>query len=74
MKRFAAIDLFAGAGGMSLGAQLAGIDVVLAVEADPYAAKTYAANHANTTVFNDDVRRLNRLAVPSCGYLDRKLL
>lgn len=36
-----AIDLFAGAGGMSSGAKLAGIDVKLAVQRDPYAANTF---------------------------------
>jgi DNA (cytosine-5)-methyltransferase 1 len=51
-------DLFAGAGGMSLGAALAGINVALAVEIDPHAAKTYSANHPGTTVFNGDIRRL----------------
>lgn len=51
-------DLFAGAGGMSLGARWAGIKIALAVEIDPHAAKTYSANHPGTKVFNDDIRRL----------------
>ena len=59
MARFVAVDLFAGAGGMSLGAQLAGIHIALAVESDPHAAKTYAANHPGTAVFDDDIRRLS---------------
>ncbi len=58
MKRFVAIDLFSGAGGMSLGARWAGVDVALAVECDPHAAKTYSANHPGTTVFSDDIRKL----------------
>ena len=53
------IDLFAGAGGMSLGAKAAGIDVQLAVESDPYAAQTYAANHRTTSLFASDIRTLN---------------
>lgn len=60
MARFVGVDLFAGAGGMSLGAQLAGIHVALAVESDPHAAKTYAASHPGTTVFTADIRRLSR--------------
>jgi DNA (cytosine-5)-methyltransferase 1 len=52
------VDLFAGAGGMSLGAVAAGIRVVLAVEADVHAARTYAWNHPGTRVFNNDIRRL----------------
>ena len=59
MARFVAVDLFSGAGGMSLGARLAGIHVTLAVESDPHAARTYAANHPRTALFNDDIRRLS---------------
>ncbi len=56
-----AVDLFAGAGGLSLGARLAGIDVIAAVEKDADAARTYSRNHPNTTVLCDDVRRLSSL-------------
>ena len=52
------IDLFAGAGGMSLGASQAGIAVELAVESDPHAAETYARNHQATQLFVDDIRSL----------------
>jgi len=52
------IDLFAGAGGMSLGAIQAGIEVSLAVEADIHAALTYARNHPRVRLFNDDIRKL----------------
>ena len=41
-----AVALFAGAGGMSLYAFMAGIDVRLAIEIDPRAARTYAYNDA----------------------------
>jgi DNA (cytosine-5)-methyltransferase 1 len=39
-----AVDLFAGCGGISLGAQLAGVEVIGAVELDPIAARTHALN------------------------------
>ena len=39
------VDLFCGAGGMTLGAKLAGIHVSFAVESDAHAAATYALNH-----------------------------
>lgn len=52
------IDLFSGAGGMSLGAVQAGIGVALAVESDPYAARTYSKNHPNTKVYGNDIRGL----------------
>jgi DNA (cytosine-5)-methyltransferase 1 len=54
------IDLFSGAGGMSLGAKLAGVDVQLAVENDPHAAKTYKHNHPTTKIYRGDVRRLSK--------------
>lgn len=49
------IELFSGSGGMSLGAQQAGIDTKIAVEIDYYAAQTYAANHKGTTVVVDNI-------------------
>jgi DNA (cytosine-5)-methyltransferase 1 len=53
-----AVDIFSGAGGMSLGAINAGIKVELAVEADKHAAYTYAHNHPGTNIFADDIRKL----------------
>jgi DNA (cytosine-5)-methyltransferase 1 len=50
------IDLFAGAGGMSVGASRAGVRVEFAVELDRFAARTYAKNHPSTVVYNGDVR------------------
>jgi len=61
------IDLFAGAGGMSLGAAQAGIDVRLAVEADSHAATTYAHNHPDTEIFQNDIRKLRRINIRSNG-------
>ncbi len=52
------IDLFSGAGGMSLGASLAGIDVQFAVENDPWACSTYRRNHPKTAVFEGDIRKV----------------
>ena len=44
----AAIDLFAGCGGLSLGLHQAGWDVVCAVERSPMAADTYFANFVSS--------------------------
>ncbi len=52
------VELFSGAGGMSLGAMLAGIDTKVAVEVDHYAADTFASNIKNTTVIVDDIRNI----------------
>ena len=58
------VDLFSGAGGMSLGAQWAGIRVQVAVEADPHAAKTFAANHSEVSVINKPIEEVCSIEVP----------
>ena len=57
------VDLFAGAGGLSLGARWAGIDVRLAVEKDYYAARTYKQNHPTTTIKNGDIRDIKEIDI-----------
>lgn len=54
-----ALDLFAGCGGLSLGLERAGFNVVLANELDRSAAETYAANHGATTLLQGDIRELD---------------
>lgn len=54
------VDLFAGAGGLSLGAEMAGIDVRIAVENDVYAAQTYRLNHPQTNVIADDIKSIDK--------------
>ena len=49
------VDVFSGAGGLSLGAEMAGIDVKFAVEVWPSAAATYRKNHPRATVINEDI-------------------
>jgi DNA (cytosine-5)-methyltransferase 1 len=63
------IDLFAGAGGMSLGASMAGIAVEFAVELDVHAAKTYARNHPSTTLFVGDIRTVTKKTL--CPWIGR---
>jgi len=53
-----AIDLFAGAGGMTCGLKGAGFTVIGAVEVDPIAVATYRANHKKVRMFCGDIRRL----------------
>ncbi|HEY9666818.1 MAG TPA: DNA cytosine methyltransferase [Coleofasciculaceae cyanobacterium] len=54
-----AIDLFAGAGGFSLGMEQAGFDVAVAVEKDPIHAAVYAFNFPHTKVLCTDVTTLS---------------
>jgi DNA (cytosine-5)-methyltransferase 1 len=54
-----AIDLFSGCGGLTLGLEQAGFRVVGAVEFDRLAAETYAANHKNVQLWQQDIRALS---------------
>lgn len=53
------VDIFSGAGGLSLGAEMAGIRVAYAVEKDWSAAETYRFNHHGTEVICDDIHQVN---------------
>lgn len=53
------IDLFAGAGGLSVGLSQAGFNCLLASELQPAYAKTYTHNHAQTLVEVGDIRALD---------------
>lgn len=58
------IDLFAGAGGMSVGAEMAGVKVRYAVELDHCAAATYRVNHPDTTLIRGDIRTVGGFDIP----------
>lgn len=57
------IEFFSGAGGMSVGAQWAGIKIAAAVEIDPNAAKSYTLNHPSTTVIQGDIRAVTSIMI-----------
>lgn len=50
-----AVDLFCGAGGLSLGLCRAGVDVKVAVDIDKHACETYKLNHPETKVIQGDL-------------------
>ena len=52
---FTAVSLFTGAGGMDVGFERAGINIVFANEMMSEAAQTYSANHPDGIMVNDDI-------------------
>ena len=55
------VDLFSGAGGLSVGAIASGVRIALAVESDPHAASTYSANHPTVDLLLHDIRHIPNL-------------
>ena len=57
------IDLFSGPGGLSLGFEKAGFDIVIAIELNKNAYETYKINHPNTKVINVNIEavKINNL-------------
>lgn len=65
-----AVDLFAGAGGLSLGLTQAGIDVVFANEIEPDFAQTYRLNHPQTHLCEGDIAEIDFVKeVEQLGFL-----
>ncbi len=58
MRKVTGISLFTGAGGMDVGFEQAGIDVVLANEIMKEASDTYNANHNSGIMIHDDVNNI----------------
>lgn len=59
IRQLVAVDLFAGAGGLSEGLRQAGYSVKCAVELDPLAIEAYRLNHPSTTLLAKDIRAVS---------------
>lgn len=57
--KYKLLDVFAGAGGFSLGFQLAGFNVIGAIEKDKWAAETFQFNHPDATVLVGDIENMS---------------
>ena len=60
-KNFTSIELFAGAGGLALGIEMAGFDTIGLIEVDKDAADTLKCNRPNWRVIHDDIANISCL-------------
>lgn len=60
------VSLFAGCGGLDLGFEKAGFNVVWANEYDSSIHATYRLNHPNTQLCTLDIREINTKDIPDC--------
>lgn len=60
------VSLFAGCGGLDLGFEKAGFNIVWANEYDESIHDTYRFNHPNTILNTLDIRTLSSLDIPDC--------
>lgn len=58
-----AIDLFCGAGGLTVGLKMAGFNVVSAVEKEPVVAETYQINHPEVLLCTGDIKFISPQAM-----------
>jgi len=58
-RKLRVLDTFAGAGGFSLGFEMAGFEVAGAIELDSWACDTYKFNNPNAIVLNRDISSIS---------------
>lgn len=64
------VSFFSGCGGLDLGFEQAGFDIVWANEFDVKIQSTYAFNHPNTFLCKSDIRTIKSIDIPSCdGFI-----
>ena len=65
MEKFTVVDLFSGVGGLSLGFEEEGMQVVLANDNDPDAAITFRKNHPNVNFYDKTIETLDKKQISS---------
>lgn len=59
VKKYKTIELFAGAGGLALGLEKAGLECVLLNDSDKWACQTLKNNRPDWNVIHDDIKNIN---------------
>ena len=73
MKKYTVVDLFSGAGGLSRGFYDAGYDVLLGVDFDEAALRTFRANHGDTEALKLDLFDHRNIEVIADFLKDKKI-
>jgi DNA (cytosine-5)-methyltransferase 1 len=60
VKSYNVIDLFSGCGGLSCGFLMAGYKVLLGIDSDEAALKTFKFNHPNAEIFSADINTIGK--------------
>ncbi len=69
LKKPVVIDLFAGAGGLSLGFKLAGFNVAAHIEIDRWACETLKKNFRHALIVQENIEKLDPFEIPGTPYL-----
>ncbi|RUT43730.1 DNA cytosine methyltransferase [Paenibacillus anaericanus] len=72
-KKPVAIDLFSGAGGLTLGFEMAGFTVKAAVEIDNHACEAHKINFPNCEVIKEDISLVNKEKIQKTVGLDNEI-
>lgn len=70
IKKYKVLDLFSGAGGLSLGFKLASFDIIGAVDFDSSAIETHSKNFNTKFVYCGDIRKIKNSEIESIGDVD----
>ena len=74
MRRPICIDLFSGAGGLALGFEQAGFDVVASVEIDPIHAATHKFNFPDAAVVCRDIKEVSAADIRAAARIGNRIV